>query len=158
MDGQSKTQQEINKKVMELKQHVDGGYIDLQTKFKTLNSQFKSLDNRIAQVASSSQRTPGTLPRKCEANPKETRNVTFSEDEGCEESMERSLQEEDSDDDMDTNEILSTEANEKRCLENPVLTGTKVSFEEAFLAVHKMMNDVLVPLQRRAVSPRDTVE
>ncbi|VVB05127.1 unnamed protein product [Arabis nemorensis] len=89
MDGQSKTQQEINKKVMELKQHVDGGYTDLQTKFETLNSQFKSLDNRIAYVASSSQRTPGTLPGKCEANPKETCNVTFSEDEDCEERMEK---------------------------------------------------------------------
>ncbi|VVA93821.1 unnamed protein product [Arabis nemorensis] len=91
MDRQSKTQQEINKKVMELKQHVDGGYTYLHTKFETLNSQFKSLDNRIAQVASSSQRAPGTLPGKCEANPKEICNVSFYEDEGCEEIMERSL-------------------------------------------------------------------
>ncbi|VVA93763.1 unnamed protein product [Arabis nemorensis] len=116
IDGQSKTQQEINKKVMELKQHVDGGYTDLQKKFETLNSQFKSLDNRIAQVASSSQRTPGTLPGTCEANPKETCNVTFCEDDSCEESMERSLREEDSDDDIDTCEILSAERNEKVAL------------------------------------------
>ncbi|VVB01675.1 unnamed protein product [Arabis nemorensis] len=101
-------QQEINKKVLKLKQHVDGGYTDLQTKFETLNSQFKSLDNHIAQVTSYSQRTPCILPRKCEANSKETYNVNFSEDESYEDSMERSLQEEDSDDEMDTDETFST--------------------------------------------------
>ncbi|VVB11204.1 unnamed protein product [Arabis nemorensis] len=106
----------------------------------------RRLDNHIAQVASSSQRTPGTLPGKCEANPKETCNVTFSEDEGCEESMERSLQEEDSNDDMDTDEILSTEKNKEGHSKDSVMTNEKISFEEAFPAVHKMMNDLLIPL------------
>ncbi|VVA93822.1 unnamed protein product [Arabis nemorensis] len=53
---------------------------------------------------------------------------------------------------MDTDEILSTKPNEERCSEDHVLTGTKVNLEEAFPAVHKMMNDLLVPLQRRTVT------
>ncbi|VVA98742.1 unnamed protein product [Arabis nemorensis] len=101
MDGQTKTQQEFNKKVMELKQHVDGGYTDFQSKFEALNSQFKSLDNRVAHFASSSKRTPCTLSGKCEANPKEICNATFLEDEYCEEIMEEHLGEDDSDDEVD---------------------------------------------------------
>ncbi|VVA93652.1 unnamed protein product [Arabis nemorensis] len=100
---------------------------------------------------------PDTLPRKCVTNPKETCNVTFSEDEICEESMEWSLQEEESDDAMDVYEILSTEKNEEIQPEGSALTDKKINFEEAFHVVHKMMNELLVPLQRRAVSPRDTV-
>ncbi|VVA96684.1 unnamed protein product [Arabis nemorensis] len=94
---------------------LDSGHNKVQTSNTLLvhlkSHQLKLMD-RFAQVASSSQRAPSTLPGKYEANPKETCNVTLSEDERKEESNEAHMQEE-TEDDMDTDEILPATTDEK---------------------------------------------
>lgn len=64
LEGQKKSTIEMNTK-------VDNMYNDLNGKFETFASHVKSLDNQVAQTASSSKRPMGTLPGKPEANPRE---------------------------------------------------------------------------------------
>ncbi|CAN8318935.1 unnamed protein product, partial [Cochlearia groenlandica] len=46
-------------------------YNDLNTKFETLNTHLKALDNQVAQITSASKRPMGQLSGKAEANPRE---------------------------------------------------------------------------------------
>ena len=61
----------MNERMNRMERKMDGGYDDLHAKVNDIYSHMKTLDNQIAQVASSSQRPAGKLPGKLEDNPKE---------------------------------------------------------------------------------------
>ncbi|CAN8307987.1 unnamed protein product [Cochlearia groenlandica] len=55
----------------EIHAKVDKSYIDLNAKFEFVTSHFKALDNKMAQITSTSKRPMVQLPCKIEVNPKE---------------------------------------------------------------------------------------
>ncbi|CAN8306755.1 unnamed protein product [Cochlearia groenlandica] len=59
LDNQGRHAMEVNKKLFELNAKVDGAYVKLNAKYDCLASHVKSLDNQVAQVASSSKGPTG---------------------------------------------------------------------------------------------------
>lgn len=80
LEGQIKGHEDIRKQFVEIHAKVDGMYNDLDGKYNSLASHIKTIDLKVAQVASSSTNPSGVLPSKPQPNPKGFCNAILTND------------------------------------------------------------------------------